>query len=133
MFYGNGAGGGPTASAVLGDVVAVARNIIHGGRGPRESTYAALPIADFGDVVTRYHVDMLVEDRVGVLAEISNAFSKHNVSLKTVRQENKDDEGARLVVVTHSATEKDLEETVDTLNELDAVREVHSVIRMEGK
>src|SRR5699024_6580874 len=64
MFYGNGAGGGPTASAVLGDVVAVARNIIHGGRGPRESTYAALPIADFGDVVTRYHVDMLVEDRV---------------------------------------------------------------------
>ena len=83
--------------------------------------------------MTRYHVDMLVEDRVGVLAEISNAFSKHNVSLKTVRQENKDDEGARLVVVTHSATEKDLEETVDTLNELDAVREVHSVIRMEGK
>ena len=133
MFYGNGAGGGPTASAVLGDVVAVARNIIHGGRGPRESTYAALPIADFGDVVTRYHVDMLVEDRVGVLAEISNAFSKHNVSLKTVRQENKDDLGARLVVVTHSATEKDLEETVATLNELDAVREVHSVIRMEGK
>src|SRR5699024_11472587 len=82
MFYGNGAGGGPTASAVLGDVVAVARNIIHGGRGPRESTYAALPIADFGAVVTRYHVDMLVEDRVGGLAEISNAFSKHNVSLK---------------------------------------------------
>ncbi|PKZ40671.1 homoserine dehydrogenase, partial [Kytococcus schroeteri] len=60
MFYGNGAGGGPTASAVLGDVVAVARNIVLGGRGPGESTYASLPIANFGDVCTRYHVDMQV-------------------------------------------------------------------------
>ncbi|RAV33218.1 homoserine dehydrogenase [Corynebacterium heidelbergense] len=131
MFYGNGAGGGPTASAVLGDVVAVARNIVHGGRGPGESTYASLPIADFGDIQTRYHVDMEVVDRVGVLAEVANAFSAHNVSLKTVRQQGIED-GARLVVITHRAKESELKATVESLKTLDEVRSVRSVIRMEG-
>ena len=131
MFYGNGAGGGPTASAVLGDVVAVARNIVLGGRGPGESTYAELPIADFGDIETRYHVDMEVVDRVGVLAEVANAFSEHGVSLKTVCQQGLDN-GARLVVITHVAKERDLEETVNRLKSLDAVNSVRSVIRMEG-
>ena len=131
MFYGNGAGGGPTASAVLGDVVAVSRNIVLGGRGPGESTYAALPIADFGTINTRYHVDMEVQDRVGVLAEVANAFSQHGVSIRTVRQEGLHD-GARLVVITHSAKESDLESTVDTLKELEAVKSVRSVIRMES-
>ena len=131
MFYGNGAGGGPTASAVLGDVVAVARNIVLGGRGPGESTYASLPIAKFGDVRTRYHVDMQVDDRLGVLAEVASVFSEQGVSLKTVRQEGLND-GARLVVITHSAKEKNLEETVAKLKELDAVKAIDSVIRMEG-
>ena len=131
MFYGNGAGGGPTASAVLGDVVAVARNIVHGGRGPGESTYAELPIADFGDVSTRYHVDMQVDDRTGVLAEVASVFAEQGVSLKTVRQEELRD-GARLVVITHSAREADLENTVDKLKQLDAVTAINSVIRMEG-
>lgn len=131
MFYGNGAGGGPTASAVLGDVVAVARNIVHGGRGPGESTYAELPIADFGDVSTRYHVDMQVDDRTGVLAEVASVFAEQGVSLKTVRQEELRD-GARLVVITHSASEADLENTVDKLKQLDAVMAINSVIRMEG-
>lgn len=131
MFYGNGAGGGPTASAVLGDVVAVARNIVLGGRGPGESTYASLPIANFGDVCTRYHVDMQVDDRLGVLAEVASVFSEQGVSLKTVRQEGLND-GARLVVITHSAKEKNLEETVAKLKELDAVKAIDSVIRMEG-
>lgn len=131
MFYGNGAGGGPTASAVLGDVVAVARNIVLGGRGPGESTYASLPIASFGDVRTRYHVDMQVDDRLGVLAEVASVFSEQGVSLKTVRQEGLND-GARLVVITHSAKEKNLEETVAKLKELDAVKAIDSVIRMEG-
>lgn len=131
MFYGNGAGGGPTASAVLGDVVAVARNIVHGGRGPGESTYAELPIADFGDVSTRYHVDMQVDDRTGVLAEVASVFAEQGVSLKTVRQKELRD-GARLVVITHSAREADLENTVDKLKQLDAVMAINSVIRMEG-
>lgn len=131
MFYGNGAGGGPTASAVLGDVVAVARNIVLGGRGPGESTYASLPIADFGEVRTRYHVDMQVDDRLGVLAEVASVFSDKGVSLKTVRQEGLND-GARLVVITHSAKERDLEETVTKLKKLEAVKAIDSVIRMEG-
>ncbi len=131
MFYGNGAGGGPTASAVLGDVVAVARNIVLGGRGPGESTYASLPIANFGEIRTRYHVDMQVDDRLGVLAEVASVFSEQGVSLKTVRQEGLND-GARLVVITHSAKEQDLEETVEKLKQLDAVKRIDSVIRMEG-
>lgn len=131
MFYGNGAGGGPTASAVLGDVVAVSRNIVLGGRGPGESTYAALPIADFGSINTRYHVDMEVQDRVGVLAEVANVFSQHDVSIRTVRQEGLHD-GARLVVITHMAKEEDLKRTVDTLKELEAVKSIRSVIRMES-
>ncbi len=131
MFYGNGAGGGPTASAVLGDVVAVARNIVLGGRGPGESTYASLPIANFGEIRTRYHVDMQVDDRLGVLAEVASVFSEQGVSLKTVRQEGLND-GARLVVITHSAKERDLEETVEKLKQLDAVKRIDSVIRMEG-
>lgn len=131
MFYGNGAGGGPTASAVLGDVVAVARNIVLGGRGPGESTYASLPIADFGEVRTRYHVDMQVDDRLGVLAEVASVFSDKGVSLKTVRQEGLNN-GARLVVITHSAKERDLEETVANLKKLEAVKAIDSVIRMEG-
>ncbi len=133
MFYGNGAGGGPTASAVLGDVVSVSRNIIHGGRGPGESTYARLPIADFGDVQTRYHVDMQVEDRVGVLAEVANVFAEKGVSIKTVRQEAIEGHtGARVVVITHHAREEDLEATVARIEELEAVQKVRSVIRMEG-
>ncbi|MGJ4099516.1 homoserine dehydrogenase [Corynebacterium macclintockiae] len=131
MFYGNGAGGSPTASAVLGDVVAVARNIVLGGRGPGESTYASLPIASFGEIRTRYHVDMQVDDRLGVLAEVASVFSEQGVSLKTVRQEGLND-GARLVVITHSAKERDLEETVEKLKQLDAVKRIDSVIRMEG-
>ena len=68
MFYGQGAGGAPTASAVLGDVVAVARNRIAGTRGPDASTYAELPVQPMGEVATRYHVALDVADRPGVLA-----------------------------------------------------------------
>ncbi|OFS21818.1 homoserine dehydrogenase [Corynebacterium sp. HMSC04H06] len=129
MFYGNGAGGNPTASAVLGDVVGAARNIIHGGRAPGENTYANLPIAPFGEVRTRYHIDMTVNDRIGVLAEIANVFSTNNVSLRTVRQEDGDDE-ARLVIVTHSAQEQLLADIVDQLGALPDVLAVNSVIRL---
>lgn len=130
MFYGNGAGGSPTASAVLGDIVGAARNKVHGGRAPGQSTYANLPIADFGDVKTRYHVDMEVEDRIGVLADIAKIFTKHGISLRTVRQHHGDDH-ARLILVTHTAREQDLEEVVDELKKLEAVRGIESVIRLE--
>lgn len=129
MFYGNGAGGNPTASAVLGDVVGAARNIVHGGRAPGENTYANLPIADFGEVETRYHIDMEVQDRTGVLAAISAVFADNDVSLRTVRQEDGADT-ARLIVVTHAAKEATLDTIVAVLGELEEVKAVHSVIRL---
>ncbi|AMO90751.1 homoserine dehydrogenase [Corynebacterium simulans] len=131
MFYGNGAGGNPTASAVLGDVVGASRNIVHGGRAPGENTYANLPIASFGEVYTRYHIDMEVVDRTGVLSAISALFAKHNVSLRTVRQEDGDGI-ARLIVVTHTALEHEMQGIVEELGQLDDVKAVHSVIRLDG-
>ncbi len=129
MFYGNGAGGAPTASAVLGDLVGAARNKVHGGRAPGENTYANLPIAQFGDVRTSYHIDMEVEDRTGVLAELSAIFAARDISLKTVRQEDAGDH-ARLIVVTHSAREADLAATVEDLKQASAVKAVDSVLRL---
>ena len=131
MFYGNGAGGNPTASAVLGDLVAAARNIVHGGRAPGDSTYANLPILDFGQARTRYHIDLDVRDRVGVLADVARIFADNGISLRTVRQEGLA-EGARLVIVTHQALEHELENTVAQLRDYDAVAAVNNVIRIEG-
>lgn len=129
MFYGNGAGGNPTASAVLGDIVGAGRNKVFGGRAPGESTYANLPIADFGDVPTRYHIDLEVEDRIGVLNELTQLFAEHSISLRTVRQEDRGDH-ARLILVTHTAAERDLAATVAQLKDLEPVKRVSSVIRL---
>lgn len=131
MFYGQGAGGAPTASAVMGDLVMAARNKFYGGRGPGESTYAKLPIAPMGDTPTRYHVNMEVADRPGVLSGVAAEFSKRGVSISTVRQEGAG-EGARLVVVTHIAAESALAETVAALAELEFEVIVKSVLRLEG-
>lgn len=131
MFYGNGAGGSPTASAVLGDLVGASRNKVHGGRAPGESTYANLPVAPFDSVSTRYHIDMRVKDRVGVLSEITAIFARHGISIRTVRQVEQGDH-ARLIVVTHSALEHDLRATVEELNRDDSVQEVTSVLYLES-
>ncbi|MFE3292518.1 homoserine dehydrogenase [Rhodococcus sp. NPDC059234] len=131
MFYGQGAGGAPTASAVMGDLVMAARNKVHGGRGPRESKYADLAIAPIGDIPTRYYVNMQVADRAGVLSAVAAEFAKHDVSISTVRQEGAGD-GARLIVVTHWARDEDLSETVAALAKLDFVTAVTSVLRLEG-
>jgi homoserine dehydrogenase len=134
MFYGQGAGGAPTASAVLGDLVAVARNLVAGGRGPRESAYAGLPVRPMGTVPTRYHVSLDVADRAGVLASIAGEFARHGVSLAAVHQtvgRGSGDGDARLVVVTHAAPEAALAATVDVLSGLPMVRAVDSVVRVE--
>jgi homoserine dehydrogenase len=140
MFYGPGAGGDPTASAVLGDIVAVARHRVVGGRGPGESTYADLPILDMGQATTRYHISLDVLDRPGVLAQVATAFAEHEVSIETVRQqllkvdpEGAGDRRASLVVVTHTATDAALSATVDALAALPTVRGVTSVMRVEGE
>ncbi|MCW2890230.1 MAG: homoserine dehydrogenase [Streptosporangiaceae bacterium] len=131
MFYGAGAGGAPTASAVLGDLVAVSRNKANGTRGPVESTYAALPVLPMGETITRYHVQLDVADRSGVLAQVAEEFARHDVSIQTVRQEGHGNE-AQLVIVTHRATDAALAATVEGLSRLDIVREVVSVMRVEG-
>lgn len=137
MFYGKGAGGDPTASAVLGDVVAVARHRVGGGRGPGESAYADLPLLDIGQALTRYHISLDVADRPGVLAQVATAFAEHGVSIETVRQQIvRDDETgkarANLIVVTHTAPDAALSATVDALAQLPTVDEVTSVMRVEG-
>jgi len=140
MFYGRGAGGDPTASAVLGDVVAVARHKVVGGRGPGESAYADLPILSMGQAMTRYHISLDVADRPGVLAQVALAFAEHNVSIETVRQrllapdpQSPDEGRASLVVVTHTASDAALSATVDALADLSTVRRVTSVMRVEGE
>lgn len=137
MFYGQGAGGAPTASAVMGDLVMAARNRVQGGRGPRDSKYAKLPIAPIGFIPTRYYVNMNVADRAGVLSAVAAEFGKRDVSIAQVRQEGMVDEGgqrcgARIVVVTHQATDAALSETVAALADLDVVQSINSVLRMEG-
>ncbi len=131
MFYGRGAGGSPTASAVLGDLVAVARHRLPGTRGAGESAYADLRIRPMGETITRYHVDLDVADKAGVLAAVANAFSARDVSIATVRQEGRGDD-ASLVIVTHAASDSALSSTVEELRKLDAVRAVSSVMRVEG-
>ncbi|WP_392508744.1 homoserine dehydrogenase [Naumannella halotolerans] len=134
MFYGPGAGGSPTASAVLGDLVTVARNRTRHTRGPGESTYAQRPVHSIGEVVTRYHLSLEVDDRAGVLAAIAQCFAEHEVSVQTLRQVASpgEDGEARLVVVTHPAKDAALAACVRALDELPAVHEVLSVMRVEG-
>jgi homoserine dehydrogenase len=132
MFYGAGAGGGPTASAVLGDLVVVARNRVAGIRGPDAPSYAELPVLPMAQALTRYHVALDVADRPGVLAPVAEAFARHDVSIRAVRQEGRGDE-AYLVIVTHTARESALAATVADLSAMEAVRAVDSVMRVEGE
>ncbi|UVS81400.1 homoserine dehydrogenase [Actinokineospora sp. UTMC 2448] len=132
MFYGQGAGGAPTASAVLGDLVAVARNRVVGGRGPRESAYADLPVRPIAQAATRYHISLDVADRAGVLAAVAAVFAQHEVSIAAVRQEGRSSD-ASLVIVTHSAPDAALRSTVDKIAGLPFVHDVVSVMRVEGE
>jgi homoserine dehydrogenase len=114
-----------------------ARNRVLGSRGPKESRYAQLPIAPMGLVSTRYYVSMNVADKPGVLSSVAAEFAKREVSIAEVRQEGVVDEGgrrvgAKVVVVTHTATDAALSETVDALSDLDVVQSVTSVLRLEG-
>ncbi|WP_375479648.1 homoserine dehydrogenase [uncultured Jatrophihabitans sp.] len=131
MFYGRGAGGAPTASAVLGDIVAVARNRVSGSRGAGESAYAHLPVQSIGEVDTRYHVALDVNDEPGVLAGAAQAFAEQGVSIQTVRQEGRGD-AATLVLVTHAAPDAALDATVQKLAQMPFVRRAASVMRVEG-
>ena len=132
MFYGPGAGGAPTASAVLGDLVTVARNRLADVRGVGESTYADLEVRPMGATETKYHVAIDVDDRAGVLAAVAQVFAEQGVSIQTVRQEGRGDD-AQLVVVSHRATDAALSATVAALGTMPEVRDVSSVMRVEGE
>lgn len=153
MFYGAGAGGLQTASAVLGDVVSAARRHVVGGPGVAESTHADLPVLDVGAVRTRYQITLLVTDAPGVLSRIAAVFATHDVSVETVTQtvasaprataasaatsapaaEQDAPLGtATLVIGTHVAFESALAATVATLRDSDEVVAVTSVLRVEG-
>ena len=132
MFYGRGAGGAPTASAILGDLVAVARHRVSGGLGPRESDYAERKIAKIGDTQTRYLIRLNVADKPGVLESVAHVFASHQVSIQTVRQSGAGDK-AELIVMTHISSESALSQTVKDLAKLDSVTDVASVLRVEGE
>ncbi|MET9489820.1 homoserine dehydrogenase [Nocardia sp. NPDC006630] len=131
MFYGQGAGGAPTASAVLGDLMTAARSHRHGGGPEYRSGRAALSIAPILDTTTRYHIDLRVVDRAGVLAGVAAEFAKREVSIAAVRQE-KDGAGVHLTVTTHAALESALAATVEAVSGLASVVEIRGVLRMEG-
>ncbi|MEY9215419.1 homoserine dehydrogenase [Thermobifida halotolerans] len=130
MFYGAGAGGVPTASAVLGDLVAVARNRLARTFVADGQADAGLPVHPMGETVTSYHVSLDVADRPGVLANVAEVFAANGVSIKNVRQEGFGDD-AQLVLVSHPAPDAALARTVEQLRGHGEVRAVASVMRVE--
>jgi len=131
MFYGRGAGGEPTASAVLGDIVTAARNRVAGSTGPRDSSYAALPVLPLGAATTAYLVHLRVVDRPGVLATVAGTFAEHGASIRSMTQKGEGDQ-AELLILTHLGREADLAATVTQLRERDAVTEVMGLMRVIG-
>ena len=137
MFYGAGAGGVQTASAVLGDLVSAAKRHVAGGPGLADSVHANLPVLPIDRVHTRYQITLEVTDQPGVLAKIANIFSAGNVSIETVEQSVRQDGGKRsktatLEVGTHSATDAELSAVVKALAASESVESITSVIRVEG-
>ena len=130
MFYGRGAGGRPTASAVLGDLIDAAGNLRQG----HSASIGALErarIAPIDDVTSAFYLNVEVDDRPGVLAQVATVFGEHGVSIRSMEQEGLGGE-ARLVFITHAARERDVRSTLQDLRSLDAVRSVGSVLRVIG-
>ena len=133
MFYGPGAGGAPTASAVLGDFVSLARRLVLGGPGVPETSHAQLYATSLDNVISRYSVGVLVEDRLGVLANITRILAEHGISVDSLRQSTPKEGAAQIRMVTHSAKDSDLRRAIAVIDALDTVREVNSVIRVESE
>ncbi len=132
MFYGPGAGGDATAVAVVGDLATVARHLVSGGRGVGCTCRLDRRIRPMDDITGQYYLNLHVEDRPGVLAEIADHFGRHGVSIERVWQEGSGDE-ATLVFITHRAQEGAFQKTLQELRELPAVRAVQSLLRVEGE
>lgn len=134
MFYGQGAGGAPTASAVLSDVVAAAAHRVNGGQAPRESSYAELPVLGPEAAVTRYQVQLRVDDQPGSLATVAGVFAANGVSIDSVRQSAYVGAAeATVTIVTHPASIFHLDAAVDALRDEDRVLDVLSIQKVEGE
>jgi homoserine dehydrogenase len=133
MLYGRGAGGDPTATSVVGDVIELARGSLNPAshQAPDERGVTGRRLRPIGELVAQYYLLMRVADRPGVLAAIAGIFAEHGVSIKSVWQEGHDDE-AQIVLITHRAREDALQACVRELDGLDVVEEVSSVIRVEA-
>jgi homoserine dehydrogenase len=131
MFYGRGAGGGPTASAVLGDLIDASKNLISGSRGATIGTLARKPVLPIDEVESMFYVLLEAADQPGVLATIANVFGENGVSIRSMQQSGLGDD-ARLIFVTHRAREADLRRTVHEVRELEAVRRIGTVLRVIG-
>jgi homoserine dehydrogenase len=132
MLYGRGAGGNPTASAVLGDLIDAARNLVGGSRGATLGALVRKPVRALDELASRFYVAMDVADRPGVLEQIAGAFGRHQVSIESVRQRGLGDE-ARLIIVTHVAREREVRAVLAEVRELEAVDRVQAVIRVLGE
>ncbi|MDE8669043.1 homoserine dehydrogenase [Pseudarthrobacter sp. H3Y2-7] len=137
MFYGQGAGGTPTASAVLGDLVSAARRLVLGGPQRTETTTGHVPALPIDAAITSYYIGLDVADQPGVLARIAKLFAEHGVSIEIMRQTihkeaGSSTESAELRIVTHRASEAALAATVEAVKGLDVINSVTSVLRVEG-
>ena len=130
MFYGRGAGGYPSASAVLGDLIDAAVNL-RKGSSATIGALASVPIRSIDDATSEYYLNMEVADRPGVLAAVAGVFGTHGVSIRTMEQEGLGDE-ARLIFITHTAREADMQSTLRDLRDLDAVDRIVSLVRVVG-
>ena len=131
LFYGRGAGEMPTASAVMGDIIDVARNIQYHCCGRIHCTcYKNLPIKKIEDIESKYFMRMVVEDKPGVLSKIADNLGRNNVSIAQVVQKNKIDNLAELVVITHQVREQNLKDALADIKKLDITKEISAVIRV---
>lgn len=133
MFYGQGAGGAPTASAVMSDVVAAAFHVAHGGSAPRESTYAKLPILDADQMTSAFRLRLEVDDKVGVLHTISGIFAEHGISISGLSQQSDNGSLATVTVTTHETTEGKMKELIEDLTQTSKMCRVTSVLRQVEK
>jgi homoserine dehydrogenase len=129
MFLGRGAGGLPTASAVLGDLLDAAHNRTSGGPG-RSLTLRAIPQRPIDDLTSAYYLTLRVADRPGVLHAVAGILGDHRVSVRSMEQESSNDDGARLMFITHPALERDVQGCLHELRRLDVVYAIGGLIRV---
>jgi homoserine dehydrogenase len=132
MLYGRGAGGNPTASAVLGDLVDAVKNLRSGSRGATMGALSHRHIRPIDEVASQFYVSLDAVDRPGVLAQIAGACGRHDVSIASMHQDGPRGDQARLIFVTHQAREADLRATIQEVRGLDVVSHVGTILRVIG-